>query len=85
MKLLESDSAGRDPLSGDSLRLTDVLSRPEEAFGPGPAQRRQQILEVILGMAHKVISNYTNHVAKTPVDKVFKKFAWEKPAAAEAA
>ena len=28
---------------------------------------QQQILEVILGMAHKVISNYMNHVAKTPV------------------
>jgi len=40
---------------------------------------KQQILEVILGLAHKIISNYTNHVAKTPVDAVFKKFAWEKP------
>ena len=36
---------------------------------------RQQILEVILSVAHKVISNYTNHVAKAPVDAVFKKFA----------
>jgi alkylhydroperoxidase family enzyme len=41
---------------------------------------KQQILEVILGLAHKIISNYTNHVANTPVDAVFKKFAWEKPA-----
>jgi alkylhydroperoxidase family enzyme len=41
---------------------------------------KQQILEVILGLAHKIISNYTNHVAKTPVDAVFKKFAWEKSA-----
>ena len=46
---------------------------------------QQQILEVILGLAHKVISNYTNHVAKTPVDAVFKRFAWEKPAATKAA
>ncbi len=46
---------------------------------------QQQILEVILGLSHKVISNYTNHVAKTPVDAVFKKFAWKKPAATEAA
>jgi alkylhydroperoxidase family enzyme len=46
---------------------------------------RQHILEVILGMAHKVISNYTNHLAKTPVDAAFKEFAWEKPAADEAA
>ena len=43
---------------------------------------QQQILEVILGMAHKVLSNYTNHVVKTPVDAVFKKFAWKKPEAA---
>ena len=42
---------------------------------------QQQILEVIPGLSHKVISNYTNHVAKTPVDAVFKKFAWEKTAA----
>ena len=39
----------------------------------------------MLGLAHKVISNYTNHVAETPVDAAFEKFAWEKPTAAEAA
>lgn len=36
------------------------------------------ILEVILGVAQKVMSNYTNHFAGTPVDQVFQKFAWEK-------
>lgn len=43
------------------------------------------ILEVILGVAQKVMSNYTNHFAQTPVDKVFQKYAWEKkaPVAAE--
>ncbi len=46
---------------------------------------RQQILEVILGMSYKVISNYTNHLANTPVDAAFKKFAWQKPEADEAA
>ena len=46
---------------------------------------RQQILEVIVGMSYKVISNYTNHIADTPVDTAFKKFAWEKPAGDEAA
>ncbi|HSS66570.1 MAG TPA: carboxymuconolactone decarboxylase family protein, partial [Gammaproteobacteria bacterium] len=46
---------------------------------------RQHILEVILGLSHKVISNYTNHLARTPVDPVFKKFAWVKPEAREAA
>ncbi len=38
----------------------------------------QQVLEVILGLSQKVISNYVNHVAHTPVDKVFEKFAWSK-------
>ena len=37
---------------------------------------QQQVLEIILGLSQKVISNYTNHVAKTQVDQVFKKFAW---------
>lgn len=46
---------------------------------------RQQILEVIVGMSYKVISNYTNHLADTRVDAAFKKFAWEKTAAVEAA
>lgn len=39
---------------------------------------QQQVLEVILGLSQKVISNYVNHVAHTPVDKVFEKFAWKK-------
>jgi AhpD family alkylhydroperoxidase len=39
---------------------------------------QQNILEVILGVAQKLMSNYTNHFAKTPVDQVFQKFAWQK-------
>ncbi|MCF2949102.1 carboxymuconolactone decarboxylase family protein [Paraglaciecola aquimarina] len=38
----------------------------------------QQILEIILGLSQKVISNYTNHIGNTPVDKPFEKFAWSK-------
>lgn len=38
----------------------------------------QQVLEIILGLSQKVISNYTNHIANTPVDAGFQKFAWEK-------
>lgn len=39
---------------------------------------QRQILEVILGVAQKVMSNYTNHVAQTPVDAPMQQFAWEK-------
>ena len=38
----------------------------------------QQILEIILGLSQKVISNYTNHIGNTPIDAPFRKFAWEK-------
>lgn len=38
---------------------------------------QQQVLEIILGLSQKVISNYVNHLAKTPVDKRFEKYAWK--------
>lgn len=38
---------------------------------------RQTILEVILGTGFKVLSNYTNHVADTPVDEAFAKNTWQ--------
>lgn len=37
---------------------------------------RQTILEVILGTSLKVMSNYTNHIATTPVDKAFQANTW---------
>ena len=38
----------------------------------------QQVLEIILGLSQKVISNYTNHIANTPVDAPFEAFKWSK-------
>lgn len=40
----------------------------------------QQVLEIILGLSQKMISNYSNHIANTPVDEPFKLFVWEKVA-----
>lgn len=39
---------------------------------------RQNILEVVLGISEKVLSNYVNHLAKTPVDKEWDRFAWSR-------
>ena len=39
---------------------------------------KRQVLEVILATAQKVMSNYTNHLANTPIDKPFQKFEWHK-------
>lgn len=36
------------------------------------------VLDVILGMAQKTMSNYTNHVAETPVDEAFLSLLWER-------
>jgi len=49
----------------------------EEFLAAGYNQR--QVLEVILGIAIKVMHNYTNHLAKTPLDQVFEPYVWSKP------
>ena len=36
--------------------------------------KQQQLLEITLGLAQKIMSNYVNHLADTPVDEAFKKF-----------
>ena len=36
------------------------------------------VLDVILGLAQKTMSNYINHVAQTPVDEVFHPLLWER-------
>lgn len=38
----------------------------------------QQVLEIILGLSQKVLSNYTNHVAQTAVDPAFQQFSWSR-------
>jgi alkylhydroperoxidase family enzyme len=53
---------------------TDAQLETFYAAGYAP----KQVLEIILGLSQKVISNYVNHVAKTPVDDMFKPFAWTK-------
>ena len=54
----------------------------QEFFDAGYSQRH--VLEIILGLSQKVISNYTNHLVETPFDKPFQKFAWEKKESVEA-
>ena len=38
---------------------------------------KAQILEVILGLSFKTLSNYENHLAETPLDDAFAARAWE--------
>jgi len=39
-----------------------------------------QILDVLLGVSTKTISNYANHIANTPLDEAFAPMAWTPPA-----
>lgn len=42
----------------------------------GAGFSKEQVLEVILAVAHKTISNYANHIADTPLDGAFETRAW---------
>ena len=66
-----------------SMTLTIVRNRghvtPDELntfYDAGYEERH--VLEILLGLSQKTISNYVNHIANTPVDAGFKKFAWSK-------
>ncbi|MCF8481361.1 MAG: carboxymuconolactone decarboxylase family protein [Rhodospirillum sp.] len=58
----------------------DVTDAEVEAFLEAGFTNRQ-ILEVVLGVAQKVMSNYTNHLAQTPIDKMMQGFAWTRKTA----
>jgi len=44
-----------------------------------------QVLEVIVGIAMKTMSNYTNHIAHIPLDSQFRRFEWKAETPVEAA
>ena len=37
---------------------------------------KRNVFDVSLGLSHKVIANYVNHIVETPVDAPFAKFDW---------
>jgi alkylhydroperoxidase family enzyme len=39
---------------------------------------KAQLLEIIVGVAQKTLSNYINHVVQTPLDEAFQPNKWEK-------
>lgn len=45
----------------------------------GAGFTRQHMLELVVLIAHKVVSNYTNHIAETPIDSAFEAYAWRPP------
>lgn len=47
----------------------------------GAGYSKGQLLEVLVGVTQKTLSNYANHIAGTELDPELQPAAWEKPAA----
>lgn len=69
----------------EALRvLTDTLVSERGHASEGVIQRflaagftPGQVLEVLVGISLKTLSNYTNHLVATPLDPVFQARAWQ--------
>jgi len=57
----------------DSASLRDFYSAGFE---------KRHVLDVVLGVTHKILSNWTNHITETPVDRAFESFNWQPASAA---
>lgn len=56
------------------------VSEAEKAAFFAAGYGEQQVLEVVLGVGLKTLSNYTNHIAETPLDAAFAPLVWSKAA-----
>jgi alkylhydroperoxidase family enzyme len=55
------------------VECCDLSAFRDAGFG------EQQVLDLILGIGLKTLSNYTNHIAGTPVDEAFQNERWTAP------
>ncbi len=71
-----------EALRGFTLKLADSRGQvsPEEVDRfLAAGYSRQNVLEIIVAISHKVLSNYTNHITHTPVDDAFERYVWTAP------
>ncbi|MFG0293527.1 MAG: carboxymuconolactone decarboxylase family protein [Phycisphaerales bacterium JB050] len=80
---LRNGSELRDPkleaLRTFAIRINESRGwpKPEDlAAFLAAGYTERTVLEVILGTALKVMSNYTNHIASTPLDSAFAPYGW---------
>jgi len=57
------------------VRKRGILDDTDLARFYNAGYQKRQLLEIIVGIAQKLMSNYTNHLAQTPVDEAFQKFS----------
>ncbi len=56
------------------VRSRGRLTEQEKAQFFAAGYHNRQLLEIVLGISQKVMSNYINHLAETPVDPAFQDF-----------
>jgi len=72
----------------DALRtFTRIVVRERGRVSPDDLRRflaggftRANVMEILTGVAMKTLSNYTNHLAETPLDPAFEGQRWTPPA-----
>jgi len=60
------------------VRNRGRLTEAEVSAFYAAGYEQRQLLEIVLGLSQKVMTNYVNHLAKTPTDEIFQQFAWQK-------
>lgn len=58
------------------VRQRGVLETDQVSAFLDAGYERRHILDILVGVAQKTLSNYVNHLADTPVDPAFERFAW---------
>lgn len=58
------------------VRQRGWISQPDLQQFMDAGYRREQVFDVLVGVAMKTLSNYANHIAATPLDEKFERFAW---------
>ncbi len=83
IEALRNNTAIADPKLEALRQFTIVMvekrgfpSDPDLAVFWAAGYSKQTMLEVVLGISYKTLSNYTNHLAHTEVDDAFSADAW---------
>ncbi len=59
------------------VRSRGSLSEEELTAFFAAGYGNRQLMEIILGLSQKVMSNYVNHLFDTPIDEPFQPYAWK--------
>jgi len=85
---LRAGTALHDPKLQALAWFTTSVARNRGVVGDGEVEAflaagytKRHVLEVVLVVATKTLSNYVNHLAETPADGFMKDTLWTKPAA----